>query len=335
MNPFSGNRSFLCCLSTSFLVITIGFLSPAQSQEVFSIDIGSGAPFAPGDVLVPGPGLAIGDTALAAGGVLTGVEIDGISDGNDFGTDLLFSVDRPSTGAVGTDVFTEFVGGGLGPFDHTADIYYNPLVSITNFIFRDGDGIANPLSAPSFGLAEPFPAASDNVDAYDFGAIGGIAYGGPVYFTVGAAASGGFATEDIHFVPTPGGVVSTYVSGATMSLTAGDDIDAIFVLDDGDMIFSSGADVIGFSLDRADPSLTAGSTLSLLYAGGAALSPADVFILTGTGGAFYVPASSHGLLFTDNIDALDQTFVVPEPGTTSVICLAAIGLFIRRRRRKS
>ena len=323
-------------LLVSFLIgaIAISLQSNTVSQEVFSIDIGSGAPFASGDVLVPGPGLAISDFSLAGSGALAGVEIDGISDGNDLGTDLLFSVDRLSIGAPGSDVLTEFLGGGLGTFDQPADIYSNPLGSTTNFIFRDGDGVANPLSAPSFGLTEPFPLASDNVDAYDFGAIGGPGYSGPVYFTVGAAASGGFATEDIHFVPSTGSLVSTYVTGSTLSLTTGDDIDAIFVLDDGDMIFSSASDVVGYSLDRSDPSLAAGSPLSLLYAGGAALSPADVFIQTGTGGSFYVPAAFHGLLFNDNIDALDQTNAVPEPGTTSVLCIAAIGLLARIRLRR-
>ena len=103
----------------------------------------------------------------------------------------------------------------------------------------------------------------------------------------------------------------------------------------GDGVFSTASDVIGFSLDRFNPSLTAGSALSTLYAGGTTLSAADVFILTGTGGSFYVPAAAHGLIgATDNIDSLDQHNVepIPEPGSIGLLGVFIAGLLYRRKR---
>ena len=69
--------------------------------------------------------------------------------------------------------------------------------------------------------------------------------------------------------------------------------------------------------------------------GGAALSPADVFIFTGGGLPIYVPAATHGLLFTDNITALEQTQLIPEPSSivfTGLLLLAAIAGTRRRKR---
>ena len=304
------NGKTTCCgVGLNCLIFMLALTSIAKSEEVFSIDRSSGSPFDHGDILIPDPTVVIKDSALAEGALLDDVEINGISSGRDFGTELLFSVDDLSKGIEGTDVSRERIGGAIGPQDHPADIYRYPLLQPgENFLYRDGDGTANPLAAIDFGLREPFPESADNLDAYDKGPIGTEHYMGPVFFTVGEAAPGVLATDTIFFVRFPGGPVFPYVIGLTMSLSTHDDIDAIFVLDDGNTVFGTD-DVVGFSLSRTSPSLESGSPLSLRFAGGAPLSPADIFILTGTGGAFYVPASSHGLLFTDNIDAMDQ---VPE-----------------------
>ncbi len=305
-------------VSLFFWIGVVGCPIYVDAHEVFSIDRPSGSPFGPGDVLIPAPTIAIADSAIAMSAALEDVEIDGISSGTDDGTELLFSVDLLSSGVAGTDVSLEDMGGAFGPNDHPADIYRNPITEPgANILYRDGNGVDNPLEAPDpeLGLREPFSAVMDNTDAYDAGPIGLPNYTGPIYFSVGAAAPGPFSTDSIFLVPIRGGPVLLYVGGLSMSLASDDDIDALFVLDDGDLAFG-GSDFIGFSLSRTSPSLEAGSPLSLRFAGGAALSAADVFILTGTGGAFLVPASSHGLLFDDNIDALDQ---VPEIGDEFVL----------------
>ena len=311
------------------------FADNVNADEVFSIDRASGSPFLPGDVLIPTPIIAIEDSAVAMDFLLDDVEIDAISSGHDNGTEVLFSVDRMSRGIEGTDVSFEKGGGALGPNDHPADIYRNPLLMPgANFLYRDGDGTANPLSAPEppFGLREPFALAMDNVDAYDDGPIGKPGHMGPIYFSVGEAAPGVLATETIFFVPFPGGPVMPYVIGFSMSLAIDDDIDAIFVLDDGDMVYEPG-DVVGFSLTRSSPSLEAGSPLSVRFAAGAPLSPADIFILTGSGGAFYSPASVKGLRFEDNIDALDQVdeigdILLGDVNQDGVVNLLDVGPFI-------
>lgn len=329
MNSKTRIMQVLLCIFSLILIQT-----DAISDEVFSIDRASGSSFDPGDVLVPSPTIIIHDFDLGFSGALAGIEIDGISSGRDNGTELLFSVDALSTGREDTDVFLEYLGGPNGSDDHPADIFRNPLLHPgANYIYRDGDGTINPLSAPEFGLREPYAVAMDNTDAYDAGPICMPNYSGPIYFTVGLAAPGNFLTDTIYLVPFPGSPVIPYVLGFTMCLTLEDDIDAIFVVDDGDMAFN-GTDVIGFSLSRSSRSLEAGSNLSNKYAAGAALSPADVFIQTAAGGTFLVPASTHGLRFDDNVDALDQVpeitddFVLGDVNGDGVVNLLDVSPFV-------
>jgi len=313
-------RFALLALATAALLS-----GPAQAQEVFSIDIPSGSPFAAGDILTPGPFVLIPDSGIDLAAALTGAEIDGLSDGLDpFNDELYFSVDNASAGLPATAVAAEFAGGGLGPFDHPADVY-NTILTGSNTLFRDGDGFPNPGAAPGFGLIEPFPAAMDNLDAYDVGMIGSP---GPIYFTVGAAASNGFATDAIHVVPTPGGPPTIFAPGSALALVPTDDIDAIFIDDLGATLVFDPADTVGLSLAPGSPSLLAGSALDVAFGVGGAMSPADVFVYIGGGPAFYIPAGVMGLLPTDNIDALET---VPEPATMSLLAIGAAALIKRKR----
>ena len=114
------------------LVAAVLWGGAAQAQETFSIDIASGSPFAPGDILAPpAPAVVLPDVAIAAAGALGGAEIDGLSDGMDvFAGQLLFSVDFPSAGLPATAVAAEVAGAGLGPFDHPADVFSTPLTGV-------------------------------------------------------------------------------------------------------------------------------------------------------------------------------------------------------------
>jgi len=314
-------RKKLTLLTLSVLVLT----SASSAQEVFSIDAGSGSPFAAGDILTAGPFVSIPDIGIALAGALTGAEIDGLSDGMDpFNDELYFSVDSGSTGFPATAVAAEFAGAGFGALDQTADIFQTPLTG-TNTLFRDGDGFPNPGAAPGFGLIEPFPTAADNLDAFDVGMIGSP---GPIFFTVGAAAPAALPTDTILMVPGPGGPVAPFVGGLSLALTSTDDIDAIFIDDAGTLGVFDPADTVAFSLSRTSPSLLAGSALDLAFGVGGAMSPADVFVFAPGGVPVYISASMLGLPFGANVDALET---VPEPATMSLIGLGALALLRRRR----
>ena len=125
------NRITRCSFATTLGLIIGLFQFPiiSNGQEVFSIDRASGSPYAHGDVLIPDPTVVITDVALAFGGALFNVEIDGISSGTDDGTELLFSVDHTSLGLPGTDVSIEAAGGSEGVADHPADARGNHRVS--------------------------------------------------------------------------------------------------------------------------------------------------------------------------------------------------------------
>ena len=59
-------------------------------------------------------------------------------------------------------------------------------------------------------------------------------------------------------------------------------------------------------------------------------SPADLFLTTFTGtNSLRYTAASLGLLFDDNVDALEVE--VPEPGTALVLTFGAVALIRRRK----
>jgi len=306
------------------VMVLAALTSPALAQETFSG--ATGGIIGPGDIIGPGPSLVLSAPAIAAGFALTGAEINGLSDGMDPFNDMLyFSVDHASVGLPATAVESEAIGGGAGFFDHPADVYETPLTG-TNTLFRDGNGIANPGVAPPLGLTEPYTLFSDNLDAYDFGGIGGP---GPIYFTVGAASPAGLMTDTIYFVPTPGGPIGVFAPGAALGLMTVDDIDAIFIEDLGTPGVFDAADTVGFSLAPGSTSLASGSALDVTFGVGGASSAAGVFVITPGFTPTYIPAGVLGLAFTDNVDALET---VPEPATMGLLAIGAAALIRRKRR---
>jgi hypothetical protein len=140
-----------------------------------------------------------------------------------------------------------------------------------------------------------------------------LAYGGPpagsaahVYFAMGA---------DGYDAAVP----AIYASEADLGLVPGDDIDALVVYEDGDVVFGA-ADVVRFSLTPASPSLGIGA------------GPAEIFEVAGAGAlpAVATPAAALGLLFSDDLDALD----VPEPAAGLAWCSALVALLLLGRRRR-
>jgi hypothetical protein len=235
-----------------------------------------------------------------------------------------FSVAPGSIGAAGTAVIGE--SGGVGFADEPADIFSSGLAG-GNGLTWDGDGIPTP-GVPSFGplgVIEP----GSNTDGWDatppFGPVGfpGIYYtitafdaaAHPVY--TGTGATGSY----IFFSPPVVGysvLPALYATDAAIGLGPGDDIDALALIEDGSG-GPSPADVIYFSLTPGSPTLA-----------GLGASPADILV-TSIGGAPAVAftAGSIGLLASDDVDALDL-FVVPEPASAALMCLATPLLFRRR-----
>ena len=103
----------------------------------------------------------------------------------------------------------------------------------------------------------------------------------------------------------PNTFVTLYAPAPALNLGPFDDIDALIVFDDGDLVFNPEFDQVIFSLERDSPTL------------GPLMSAADVFTTTPGGGInIFAPADMLGLGFTpdpndpgtphdDNIDMLD------------------------------
>jgi len=130
-------------------------------------------------------------------------------------------------------------------------------------------------------------------------------------------AAGGFSGADV-FV-NAGGASSLFAAAATMGLGLPDDIDAMIMFDTGSLEGElDTGDVILFSLAPASPSLAAGG-----------FSAADVFHSPFDGTfSLYATAESLGLMFEDDIDALD---IIPEPATLALLLLGGLALLRRRR----
>ena len=231
-----------------------------------------------------------------------------------------FSVTPGSAGAPGTAVAAESAFG-----DEPADIY-GSLFFGGNGLLWDGDGIPT----PGLGLFGPMgvPEPGSNVDGWDYGPMFGLPTAMGVHYSItpadalGHPVFAGTSAADIFFSPpVPGYSVMpvVYATAAGLGLMAGDNIDALSIIEDGVVGFTPG-DVVFYSLAAGSPSLP------LLTA-----SPADILV-TPFGGAPGVAftAGSLGLLPTDDLDALDLV-IIPEP---SSIVLMGLGLpFLFRRKR--
>lgn len=118
----------------------------------------------------------------------------------------------------------------------------------------------------------------------------------PSLTTLPGTPSGANIYGDV--APTAPGGEFVYAGVSQLGLVPGplgDDINALLVFDNGDLIFGGPGDSIIFSLNRGSPSLDEFE-----------LSPADLLVAQGSGGInLFAPASLLGLAQNDNIDGLE------------------------------
>ncbi len=288
-------------------------------------------PAGPADLLydVPGPIPSIG-YPMPALGLVPGDVVDAISDGMDPvfvpHTDY-FSVTRGSIGAAGSGVAIESsiadTPPGLTP-GHASDIFVSsPALAGTNILApapfgwtlgtTTGDEANIGLITPNFA-----PAGGDNVNAYDLALIPA---GAPVYFslTAGSPTLVGLGATPADILAVGGGfgpVPVIFLPSVALGLPAGPfEMDGLALATGPGGAFA-GPGSIEYSLDSASAALLG-------------LSGADILGLSALGGVALVhPHLSIGLLFGDDIDALDvdQQIIVPEPGSLALLGMASISL---------
>jgi hypothetical protein len=276
---------------------------PAVQTESFSVALGGPQTqrgVLPADLLSTGviPLVACEDLGLLCAGSGAVDEIAALSYGNDFqGSELpavQFSVSGASQGLPGSAVNAE---ANCSPAEAAADAFESALDG-SNLQDLDGDGNACAAnSGYGLGLDEALNGddldalASDPCPAVDHDCNGfleepvylSLAGGSPSLALLGASPADILATGD-------GYTALVWASQAQLGLAAGDTIDAICLLEDGDLAYGPG--------DRLLISLAAGSpTLALINAG-----PADVLRASPPRPA--LRASQLGLLQADDLDAL-------------------------------
>ena len=322
--------------SLSFLVLS-SFVGTANAGT-FSVALG-GPSGLPGDeVFAPGP--------IPGGVGGTPFEVDGLSYGH-FGVNNLsvvggleFSVDPAAVSAFAGSPIGMEVGSGEAA---SSDIYGAPFPPVgAHFGVWDGDGVGpgpnGPGGSPPLGLIDG-PVGGDDVDAWDSRIPAVLPPA--LYYSLDPASAGavGAAPGDIliaALAPGYAGTGAIYAPLAALGLVAGDDVDALVIIENDGMpgVFTPGVDAIVFSLAPGSPTL-----------GGFGLSAADILIDAGAAGplgiptvgglgtpGFVVPAAALDLAFTDNLNALDIIVQIPEPGTFSLLGLSLVGLLLRRRR---
>lgn len=283
----------LPCASACFLQFSVDALSPITQTGL-----------GPGDILVGGHAGVVVYQPGATLGLVGNANLDAFSRGfYDWRAfDLLFSVDRQSTGLPGSAVNARLATGTVA-----ADVFAVTLPTGANRLCQ---------SAASLSLGP-----GDNIDALEMGP--GLM---EAYFSVDRATAPPTA-QDILF-GAPFLPAHLYADGISqIGLRMGDDLDAMILVDvGGDGWLQPGVDMALFSISPDSPSaFTAGL--------GGWISPADILYTDFTGGfSLWASAGDIGLERTDNLDGL--ALDVPEPGAFYPLSVLAVGGLLCRRLRK-
>ncbi len=327
------------------------------------------------DVAGPGPVLHVQDNSYGLGPADNN---DGHSNGEVDPTAapvIYFSADDSSMGAAGTEyrqqaVRTQAAGdrfvtngetnlspaavmSGTGPATIAGPVI--PGRSSINLLSINQDWYNE---VPSIGPAaintyapNPGETAMDDMDALELTEMdlnGDFIHDTNIYFSLDAISPGlnGASAADILLstVGTPG--FGVFASSSTLGLVAGDEVDALAVWDLSNTdILDIGSDYALFSLAPNSPFLAG---VDGIFGTTDDFSAADIFVTDFTNtNALFLTAGSIGLLFTDNLNALDveiggggipQVFeaaVVPVPAAVWLFGSGLLGLIgITKRKQK-
>ena len=317
-------------LKVAVIATIVMGISAMAFPDTFSIDEISPSPNDQADLLNPGMGVQVPKINL---GLTAGDELDALASGNDavqLSNIVFFSVCRNSQGVS---------GGPLTPWDANGQAILNQQAGDV-FVTTNaaGTGVV-PQGINMLSINQSFygeiPLVSpmvdntgnpqDNLDALSFEEFdldGGGITDRPTFFSLGAGSTslgGGFSAADILISSAGSGTFSVFATASQMGLVVDDDLDALALLDLDQSGTVSAGDMGLFSLAPGS------STLGSLGA-----SSADVFLTTfnGTSTVRYT-AASLGLLFEDNVDAIEVQ--IPEPATLNLLALGGLALIRRRR----
>lgn len=268
---------------------------------------------------VGGPGPVI-DTAAASYGIPAGDDVD------DFATNeagaanvnyrLMFSGDRISQGVglynaeflliqSAADIYRTNNFTSVSPRTVMAAACGAPALVGGGVALANNQGQFNLIPSVNAGVMPPLAPNPDDVDGFERDVLdttGDQVNDVPFYFTVDAASALA-PPSDIMRARVGLPPVLWAVSGL-LGLGAGNDIDALVVWDRGVVGNPNpGQDLVLFSLNRGSAAL-AGPDAVMGTADD--FSPADVFVSDLTGMfCLYTRFNQVGLLFNDNLDALD------------------------------
>lgn len=323
LNPSGRSEKAGVCI-TDLSMLASG---PAPEEPTFSVAPGGPSGLHPADLLAHSPNAISADLeppfvnfrcqdlGFTADGCDAGTDgdqddIDALSYGADFasGPTVAFSVAPDSGGLPGSAVAAQ---AACKPPQPQADEFSSALDG-TNTLVMDGDGQNGSCPAAFFLGLQELPL-SDDLDVLtgqppsfvdpdgdgipDEAITFSLASGSPTL----AHLAGGPA--DIFWV-LGGFQPSRYAAATTLGLQAADDIDALCLGEDGDLLYDPATDVVIFSLAPGSP------TLSSLGA-----SAAD---LLEPGPSVAVEAADMGLDADDDLDAIKcgVGFIAPPPTVT-------------------
>jgi hypothetical protein len=318
---------------TVIAVILMGISTMALADpdpDTFSIDAISPSPNDPADLLNPGMVVQVPKINL---GLIVGDELDALASGNDavqLNNIIYFSVCRSSLGIPGPSTPLDVNGQAI--LNQQAGDVFVTIDAVGTAVVPQGINMLQnnqnyygeiPLISPLVGNVGNLQDNLDAVSLEEYDLNGDQITDRATFFSLAAGSAslgGGVSAADILISSAGSGTFNVFANSSQMGLMVDDDLDALVLLDLDQNGTASVGDMGLFSLAPGSPTLV-----------GLGASSADVFLTTfnGTSAVRYT-AASLGLLFEDNVDALEVQ--IPEPATMSLLGIGALALIHRKRK---